>query len=392
MSHQLINLSHDLQSLQNEGFEVKIKDGHLLISHIPYVNTNKEIVFGTLVCALDLSVERTAPPASHVMYFAGDTPCDYNGIPLSKILHSSQRQILGKDIIVNHLFSSKPSCGRYADYYEKVTTYQNILSSQAEVIDSSVTARTFNVIESKDEESVFNYIDTNSTRAEILAISAKLENLKIAIIGTGGTGSYILDFVAKTPVNEIHLFDGDEFQQHNAFRTPGAPSIAKMNEKKKKVDYLHKIYSYMHKGIKPHPYSLTSLKLKELEGMSYIFICIDKGMIKKSIIEYLVSERVPFSDVGMGLEVVDTSLRGSIRVTSATVDKNDHLQSRISYSDGDNDEYSQNIQIAELNALNAALAVVKWKKHFGFYCDLEKEHHTIFNVDNNQLENDEIQL
>ena len=40
--------------------------------------------------------------------------------------------------------------------------------------------------------------------------------------------------------------------------------------------------------------------------------------------------------------------------------------------------YSHNIQIAELNALNAALAVIKWKKLAGFYVDLEGEHFTVY--------------
>jgi hypothetical protein len=35
-------------------------------------------------------------------------------------------------------------------------------------------------------------------------------------------------------------------------------------------------------------------------------------------------------------------------------------------------ECGRNIQIADLNALNAALAVVKWKKLYRFYVDLEK--------------------
>lgn len=67
-------------------------------------------------------------------------------------------------------------------------------------------------------ETVFQYIDTNSSRANIEMINMKLERQKIAIIGLGGTGAYILDMVAKTPVKEIHLFDGDSFDQHNAFR------------------------------------------------------------------------------------------------------------------------------------------------------------------------------
>jgi tRNA A37 threonylcarbamoyladenosine dehydratase len=75
-----------------------------------------------------------------------------------------------------------------------------------------------------EDDSVFNYIDTAATKAGIVAANCKLEGPKIAIVGTGGTGSYALDFVAKTPVAEIHLFDRDGFLNHNAFRCPGTPS------------------------------------------------------------------------------------------------------------------------------------------------------------------------
>jgi len=98
-----------------------------------------------------------------------------------------------------------------------------------------VKAQTFRVIESKPEESVFNYIDTNSSRAEVEAISDKLKGRKIGIMGLGGTGSYVLDLVAKTPADEIHLFDGDEFAQHNAFRAPGAPSVDQLRTPPPKV-------------------------------------------------------------------------------------------------------------------------------------------------------------
>jgi hypothetical protein len=54
-------------------------------------------------------------------------------------------------------------------------------------------------------------------------------------------------------------------------------------------------------------------------------------------------------------------------------------------------EYAHNIQVAELNALNASLAVVRWKKHFGFYNDLEREHNCTYTVDGNALLNEEFQ-
>jgi hypothetical protein len=42
----------------------------------------------------------------------------------------------------------------------------------------------------------------------------------------------------------------------------------------------------------------------------------------------------------------------------------------ISCADNGGDNlYAKNIQIAEMNALNAALAVIRWKKLCGFYFD-----------------------
>ena len=34
-------------------------------------------------------------------------------------------------------------------------------------------------------------------------------------------------------------------------------------------------------------------------------------------------------------------------------------------------DYERNIQIADLNALTASMAVIRWKKFSGFYQDLE---------------------
>jgi hypothetical protein len=43
--------------------------------------------------------------------------------------------------------------------------------------------------------------------------------------------------------------------------------------------------------------------------------------------------------------------------------------------------------VADLNALNAAMAVVKWKKIRGFYRDLERAHHSTYTTDGNMLLN-----
>src|SRR5438445_712509 len=72
---------------------------------------------------------------------------------------------------------------------------------------------------------------------------------KVVIIGLGGTGSYILDLVAKTPVQAIHLYDGDVMLTHNAFRSPGAPTIEELEKRLRKVDYLEAKYDAMHRQV-----------------------------------------------------------------------------------------------------------------------------------------------
>ncbi|MEC4813349.1 MAG: ThiF family adenylyltransferase [Scytonema sp. PMC 1069.18] len=392
MSQQLINHSFDLLRMRNEGYDIEVRSNYLIVKNVPYVNSNKEIKLGTLVSELSLAGDITVTPGTHVAYFSGDHPCNKDGSEISKIKHNSNHQQLAQNLVVHHSFSSKPLNGNYKDYYEKMTTYIAIISSPAQSLDSGVTAKTFPLIESREEESVFNYIDTASTRAGINALTKKLEMEKIAIVGLGGTGSYVLDLLAKTPVKEIHLFDGDKFLQHNAFRSPGAPSVDELRTGLHKVFYYTNLYSKMRKSIFPNPVFIDASNIAQLDRMNFVFLCLDKGGAKRLIVEKLEEFGIPFIDVGIGLNLVDDALLGVMRVTTSTVEQRDRVsdKSRIPFSDGDdNNEYSRNIQIADLNALNAALAVVKWKKLCGFYVDLEKEHHSTYTIDGNMLTNED---
>lgn len=388
MRPQLINHSPDLERLWNEGLEIEIKGGFILIHNIPYVNTSCQINKGTLVSVLCLAGDVTTRPLDHVVHFIGDKPCDKHGNPLNKIINSSNVQQLSESIVCNHLFSSRPQEG-YPDYYEKMMNYINIITGPAKHIDPTVTEKTFRVVEQEDENSVFNYIDTNSSDAHIGHISNKLSNQKIAIIGLGGTGSYILDYISKSPVAEIHLFDGDIFLQKNSFRAPSAASIEQLRERYKKTEYYKDIYSKLHRHIISHDYYVDSSNFTDLSEMDFVFICIDKGLVKKTLVEYLESMNIKFIDVGMGVNIIEDKLIGTIRVTTSTPDKRDHIHKRISFSDMGENDYSKNIQIIELNALNAALAVIKWKKLYGFYHDLEKEYNCTYVVDGNTLINND---
>lgn len=126
--------------------------------------------------------------------------------------------------------------------------------------------------------------------------------------------------------------------------------------------------------------------------MDFVFLCLDRGKAKKPIVERLEEFGTSFIDVGMGVQSVGDSLLGILRTTTSTAKQREDVpfKGRIPFSDGDGDnEYSRNIQIADLNALNAALAVVKWKKLYGFYLDLEREHFSTYTIDGNALINED---
>lgn len=389
MSFQVINHSEDIKRLRIDGYEVEIIGNHLLIHGVPYLNPNREIVKGTLVSNVSIANNQVSRPNTHVVYFIGEFPCNIDGTIIQQLQHSSRTMNLASGIVVNHSFSNKPGNG-YENYYDKMVRYTEIISAPAKNVDPSVTAQSYKVIEGVMEESVLNYSDTNSSKAEIDAINHKLSGLKIGIIGLGGTGSYILDFIAKTYVGEIHLYDGDKFLQHNAFRAPGAPSLDELKESILKVDYFSDIYSKMHKHIITHGLFINESNVGLLKNLDFVFVCVDRSDVKKMIFKKLEDEGVEFIDTGIGVERVDDSLIGVVRTTTSAKGKRDHIWNGcISFADDENEDYASNIQIAPLNCLNATFAVIKFYKLYGVLNDLENEHHSVYSINVNQLVSDE---
>jgi len=392
MSEKLIDRSPDLKRLRDEGYEIEVRHGFLIVHSVPYVNGQKQVMLGKVVTDLTLNNDKTVKPADHQVWFVGDHPCNCDGSTITQIKNETTTRTLCEGVVVQHRFSCKPQ-GGYPDYYSKITRYVEIIQNQAKTIDPKVDARTFKPIVSSDEDSIFLYTDSASSRAGIANVTRKTAMGKIAIIGLGGSGAYVLDLVAKTHANEIHLFDGDDFLQHNAFRAPGAASLKVLEDKRKKVEYFAQMYGQMRRGIVLHPEYVTDENVDELAGFDFIFICVDKPSVRKLLSEYLTKAQIPFVDTGLELELLDEEqcLIGTCRTTLCTPEKADHFPKYVSLADGAiaDDLYATNIQIADLNALCAVMSVIKWKKYCGFYQDCYGEHQSAYAINAHQLTRDE---
>jgi hypothetical protein len=391
-----LSLSSDLRQLRDEGYEVRVTEaGHLVVSHVPYLDEQGRVQYGQLVSTLNVRGDVAEYNQDHVVRFVGGKPCNRHGQPLTKLIHEPtvNPAELEPGLVAVVGMSSKPA-ENYRDYHDKMTSYIEMISSHARSVEPDATAVTHPATEDDDPEGPFEYNDTASSRAGIAAIAEKLRLAKVCIIGLGGTGSYVLDLVAKTPIGAIHLYDGDDLFTHNAFRAPGAASLETLRDRPKKVDYHAANYAKMKRNVVPHPQHITADNVDSLQDADFVFLTMEGNQTKRFIVDKLNEFEVPFIDVGIGLNVVRDQIQGAVQtITRTPADRHRtperHAIAFDAADDGDN-IYDSNVQVADLNALNAALAVIRWKKMFGFYGDLEDEHYSIYTIDGNHMLNEDL--
>lgn len=392
MFADLINRDPHLKQLQDEGFELELRELVLLVHSVPYVKRDMSLGRGTLVCTLSLDAGglTSAPQAPHTMWFTGETPCHRDGTPMTNIINNSEETTVGSDIKVRHYLSSKPEgTGQYENIYDKVITYESHLGGAARSHDKTVNARTGVMLANTEDDSPFAIPDSASARYGIAIANRKLRG-RIAIIGLGGTGAYLLDLAAKTRVAEIHIYDDDQLLNHNLFRSPGAPELALAKDFPRKVEYYAALYARMHRGVKPHPFRVTADNIDEFSVYDFVFVCVDKGSSRRVIAEGLVRLGIAFIDTGIGLGLDKHTLDGCARATFiAPGTPWDDVATHLSFGDdeADADVYGTEIQIAELNSLNAIMAVMRWKRWLTFYRDERNERNATFMIEGNFITN-----
>ena len=389
MSHALIARNDDLRQLKESGHSLRVIDGFLVVEDIPYIDSDGSLREASLLMQLELSADQTVQPSDHVAYWTGSFPFTTAGKKLEVLGESRHRQSLRDGTMLTYMFSARPEAGRYRDYQHKVETYIEIIVREARRKYHAATARRWRVERADGNQSPFKYIETASARQNTTDIAAKLRNETVAIVGVGGTGSYILDYVVKTWVAEIHVYDDDRLLQHNAFRSPGAFGVDELEGAPSKATIHCERYRRMREGLFAHVARIGEHNIDVLRPYDTIFLCIDGDEIKDSILNLSEEEGSVCIDVGMGIYREGEKLGGIIRTTTSEPGQRAHIRAnnRIDMAGADGGEYDRNIQIAELNALNAALAVIKWKKIRGIYQDIVREGDCGYVLDGNRIIN-----
>jgi hypothetical protein len=380
---RLVSHNDDLRRLVEKGYAVAFDSNCLVIRDIPYLDSNRQLQIGAIVAKLDFVDQEHVTQTDHQVFFAGSIPCNLDGTPIPNLAGGAAQLPLSeasKDVVVQRSFSNKPRpSGKFQDFFEKIESYVAIISGPAIELHHA-NPYTFRAVEEVVSDSVFKFHDTLTSRAEISELSAKFKNDVIAVIGLGGTGGYVLDFLVKTPVREIRAFDLDAFHVHNAFRSPGRLEPIELGQTKAEV--YRSRYDNFRTGLSVAPKFIDASCSKEFDGVTFAFVCVDKGSSRSVIFDLLLSKGIPFIDVGMGLNRKKGPLNGMLRTTYYSAEHGLKVREKglAELADSPNDLYRLNIQIGELNALNACLAVIRFKQLRGFYFEEIPYYDLLFEV------------
>jgi len=380
---KLVSHNDDIRFLVEKGYAVAFDSNHLVVRDIPYLDSDRKLQMGAIVAKLEFIDQERVTQTDHQIFFAGSIPHGLDAKPIPNLGGGSCQLILSeasKDVVVQRSFSNKPKeTGKFQDFFEKIESYVAIISGPAIELHNA-NPYTFRAVKEVIPDSIFKFHDTLTSRAEITELSAKFKDDVIAIFGLGGTGAYVLDFLVKTPVREIRAFDLDEFRVHNAFRSPGRVEPTEFGKPKAEI-YLSR-YENFRTGLSITRKFIDASCSEDLAGVTFAFVCVDKGSSRAGIFDLLISKGISFIDVGMGLNRKRGPLNGMLRTTYYSAEQARKLRDKglVELADSPDDLYRTNIQIAELNALNACLAVIRFKQLRGFYFEELSYYHLLFEV------------
>jgi hypothetical protein len=320
----------------------------------------------------------------HQFLFAGGTPSNIDGSQL--ILGGGpDNRLLFDDLHADWFWSFKKTensqARDYIDFYEKFRHHFDAITAPVHHLYPDVELKPFvNVFSTDDESNPFVFNDEHSARAAVMDLREKLLVHTVGVIGVGGTGSFIVDLLTKSPVHKIVLFDPDILKVHNTFRSPG-PAIRE-DLGRPKAELLAHRYLRSHKKVEYHNVAVTSANVELLQELTFVFVCVDKESVRRELASVLHGRNIPFIDTGMGLDRGGIGLTGMVRTTFSRPESSQMIEAEFTNPAHDVVEnvYHTNIQTADLNALNAATAVMMFKKYAGYYAEMPRTWQSLLTV------------
>lgn len=82
----LVDRSPDLLRLIEDGYDIEVRDGNLLVHHVPYVTKDGDVDYCILVSELTTNGSATVQPGNHQVWVVGGVPHDHKGNQIMIVL------------------------------------------------------------------------------------------------------------------------------------------------------------------------------------------------------------------------------------------------------------------------------------------------------------------
>lgn len=250
--------------------------------------------------------------------------------------------------------SIKKDGGEYLDAWEALKTYTStiysgFLSFDTETHLQAVRPYTFDIPGERSRNEI-QWLDLVRTQ-------------KIAIVGLGGVGAWIADLLVKSDVAEIHGWDHDEIEAKNIIRMPGAVNPNWIG--KKKARWFQDTYSQVHNNVIGHEQKVTEHNADKVgAGISFGFIAVDRDDARTAAIDAFSNRRIPFVDIGLSPSRTDRKVDVSIRIIIARPYL-EGWRAAVPVVDQVGQGIYGRLELPDLNATAAGLAVQNWRKFCG---------------------------
>ncbi|KPH81107.1 ThiF family adenylyltransferase [Bosea vaviloviae] len=365
---ELVSHNPVLRDLDETGYLIDFVGGYLVIYGLPCLDGQGGLQNGDWVTPLDLNGAVIGAPSNHQAWWRGVRPHDQQGREL-RLGGGPDAITVTSELITTCSFSYKlmdeqGGLRAYQSFEEKLHTYLATITTPATNAYPKATPLRAIAVKAAAQGSPLRIPDTMSARYHLNDLSALLRGKKVAIIGLGGTGAFILDALARTHLDQIALFDDDKVHIHTIFRWPGfiPGAIGKL-----KVEALATNYDQWHAGILPVTERITADNVTRLGEFDFVFVSVDDGPARLLIVDWLSTNGIPYVDCGMGLNRSKVGLSGFVRITGTDREafEDNRGTVRMPVENAKADEYRKQAQIPELNSMNANMAMIRFKQHFG---------------------------
>ena len=366
------------------GLDYTIEGDTLTVGPVPYRLKSGALGHGELICHVEREGARLSAPSDHTVgWVAEERPHTRSGDVLEKLIHQDGPQEWANGTTSICGMSRKAHEHGYKDYGEKMLAYARLIAKEAgrnwkrDSLGSGVVKDGNNMVDQEIKKKKKKKKKTGLTRSMIGEKDKLFRQERLAVIGAGGTGGFIVDMIAKCNVASIDIYDDDVVSQHTQLRWPGVVNRNVVEEHRNKAEYLAQIYaSRTNRNIRGHALRVGGSNLTYFVDKTMVFVAVDRGPDRRDILTGLTGLGVNFIDCGIDMRSAADGLTASVRVvrTAFGDDREKRMELVQTTPDKDAGEgmYEAAIQTSEINALNATLAVIAWKQGIGFYKDAFK--------------------